>query len=582
MRGVPFGVAVVAVGLYFVGLGAAPFVDPPEGVHAEVARQMTAHGDWITPRVDGVRYLDRPPLLYWLLSGSFAVAGTTPVAARLWSALAAVGVAAVTARLGVMLGGARAGLLAGLMVAANLGMFLCGRVVKPDLVFVLWLTLAWAGFAIAYRGGGRRGLALFYAALGLAAITKDLLGALGPLVVVVMFVWLTGERPLTLWVPWWSVLLLVAIALPWYVLVEAKTRGFLWYTLADNRVLGFAGPRIFPDEDVSLGSLEFLVVTLLAFLPWALALPWALGRAFRRPWEDATARLWLLFALWAVFVVGFFTASPFKLPHYGLPAFPALALLVARVWDETIDATPGSARPPALLGPLLVLFALATLAFVAAWSGVARIPPDVLAALDVTTRNLAARSADASGVPPDAWRPLLLRGAVIFGLGTLAMAGALWRRAPALGVGVALATTIAFLPTVAAEGRAQFVRARSVRPLAVTLVERVRPGDVVLHEGAIENSASALLVLPGRIGIVNGLPSTLAFGATFAEARDVFWDAPRLQSAWSGPERLFLLSAVDPGHSVVRALPPGSVHLLAQSGGRWLYSNLAEPRASAR
>src|SRR5439155_761021 len=349
------------------------------------------------PRVDGVRYLDRPPLLYWLLSGSFAVAGTTPVAARLWSALAAVGVAAVTARLGVMLGGARAGLLAGLMVAANLGMFLCGRVVKPDLVFVLWLTLAWAGFAIAYRGGGRRGLALFYAALGLAAITKDLLGALGPLVVVVMFVWLTGERPLTLWVPWWSVLLLVAIALPWYVLVEAETRGFLWYTLVDNRVLRFAGPRLFPDEDVSLGSLEFLVVTLLAFLPWALALPWALGRAFRRPWEDATARLWLLFALWAVFVVGFFTASPFKLPHYGLR--------------------------------------------------------------------------------------------------TLAMAGALWRRAPALGVGVALATTIAFLPTVAAEGRAQFVRARSVRPLAVTLVERVRPGDVVLHEGAIENSASALLVL---------------------------------------------------------------------------------------
>src|SRR2546425_5331857 len=206
----------------------------------------------------------------------------------------------------------------------------------------------------------RRGLALFYAALGLAAITKDLLGALGPLVVVVMFVWLTGERPLTLWVPWWSVLLLVAIALPWYVLVEAETRGFLWYTLVDNRVLRFAGPRLFPDEDVSLGSLEFLVVTLLAFLPWALALPWALGRAFRRPWEDATARLWVLFALWAVFVVGFFTASPFKLPHYGLPAFPALALLVARVWDETIDATPGSARPPALLGPLLVLFALAT------------------------------------------------------------------------------------------------------------------------------------------------------------------------------------------------------------------------------
>ena len=582
MRGVPLGVAVVAVGLYFVGLGAAPFVDPPEGVHAEVARQMTTRGDWITPRVDGVRYLDRPPLLYWLLSGSFAVAGTTPAAARLWSALAAVGVAAVTARLGVMLGGARTGLLAGLMVAANLGMFLCGRIAKPDLVFVLWLTLAWAGFAIAYRGGGRAGLALFYAALGLAAITKDLLGALAPLIVVAVFFWLTGERPLTLWVPWWSVLLFLAIVLPWYGLVEAENRGFLWYTLVERRVPGVAETRVLPDEALSLGSIEFLVVTLLAFVPWALALPWALWRAFRRPWEDATARLWLLFALWAVFVVGFFTASPFKLPHYGLPAFPALALLVARVWDETIDATPGSARPRALLGPVLVLFALGTLTFVAAWSGVARIPPDLLAALDVTTRSLTVPGPGASGAPTEAWRPLLARGAVIFGLGTVAMAVALWRQAPALGVGVALATAIAFLPTVAAEGRAQFVRARSVRPLAVTLAERVRPGDVVLHEGAIENSASALLVLPDGVGIVNGLVSTLAFGATFPDAREVFWDGPRLRAAWSGPERFFLLSAVDPRHSVVRALPSERVHLIAESGGRWLYSNLGDQETSVR
>src|SRR5207247_1125417 len=300
--------------------------------------------------------------LYGRTSGSFAGAGTTPAAARLWPALAAVGVAAVTGRLGRRPGGPRVGLLAGLMVATNLGVFLCARIVEPDLVFLLWLTLAWAGFAIAYSGRGRRGLVLFYAALGLAAITKDIVGALAPLVVVAMFFWLTGERPLTPWVPWWSVLLLAAIALPWYVLVEARNRGFLWYTLVDNHVLRFARQRVFPDEDVPLGSSAFLLATLLAFLPWALALPWALLRAFRRPWEDAPSRLWLLFALWAVVVVGFFTASPFKLPHHGLPAFPALALLVARVWDETIDAAPGSAGPRALLGPLLVLFALATIA----------------------------------------------------------------------------------------------------------------------------------------------------------------------------------------------------------------------------
>src|SRR5207245_1567242 len=209
----------------------------------------------------------------------------------------------------------------------------------------------------------------------------------GPLVVGGLFLILTRERPLAPWAPWWGVLLLLALTVPWYAAVEVRNPGFLWYTLVDNHVLNFTRHRVFPDEDVPLGTLQFLGVTLLAFLPWSLSAPWAIARALRRPWEDATARLWVLIALWPLVVIGFFALAPFKLPHYGLPAFPALALLVARMWDETIDATPGSARPPALLGPLLVLFALATLAFVAAWSGVARIPPDVLAALDVTTRN---------------------------------------------------------------------------------------------------------------------------------------------------------------------------------------------------
>src|SRR6185436_9580352 len=115
------------------------FLDPPEGFHAAVARELTASGDAITLRINGVRYFDKPPLLYWLMAGSFGALGATPFAARLPSALAAVGVAAVTARLGSLLGGPRLGLLAGLIVSANLGIFVCARIVKPDLVFVLFL-----------------------------------------------------------------------------------------------------------------------------------------------------------------------------------------------------------------------------------------------------------------------------------------------------------------------------------------------------------------------------------------------------------------------------------------------------------
>ena len=283
MRGILFGVAVVAAALYLLRLGHAPFVDPPEGFHAEIAREMLRLGDWITPHVNGVRYFDKPPGLYWLMAGSFAAAGVGEAAARVWSALAAVGIATVTARLGFLLGGARVALLAGLMVIANLGMYLYGRLVKPDMVFILCIVLAYAGFALAYKGAGRRGLVVFYASLGAATMTKDVLGAVGPLAVVALFLLLTRERPLAPWAPWWGVLLLLAIVMPWYAIVEARNPGFLWYTLVDNHVLNFTRHRLFPDEDVPLGMLPFLGVTLLAFLPWSLATPWAVARGLRRP-----------------------------------------------------------------------------------------------------------------------------------------------------------------------------------------------------------------------------------------------------------------------------------------------------------
>jgi 4-amino-4-deoxy-L-arabinose transferase-like glycosyltransferase len=573
VRGIPLGVAVVAAALYLLRLGAAPFVDPPEGFHAEIAREMLALGDWITPHVAGVRYFDKPPVLYWLMAGSLGAAGAGEAAARMWSALAAVGIAAVTARLGLLLGGARVGLLAGLMVIANLGMYLYGRLVKPDMVFILCIVLAYAGFAVAYRGAGRWGLAVFYASLGAATMTKDVLGALGPLVVVALFFLLTRERPIQPWAPWWGVLLLLAIAVPWYAAVEARNRGFLWYTLVDNHLLNFTRQRIFPDEDVPLGMLPFLGVTFLAFLPWSLAAPWAVVRALRRPWEDATGRLWVLMALWPMVVIGFFAVSPFKLPHYGLPAFPALALLVARLWDESIEAVPGSLRPRALMVPIAVTFALATLALGLAGADRLPLPPGALGNLDVATRNSAARGQVSAGAPLAAYLPVIRTSFVIFAAGTVVLTWAAWRRRPALGAWAAVAVTLAFLP-VAGDGMAVFAKSRSTRTIMEALVLQLEPGDQVVHEGPLENSGSVLLALDRPVIVVNGLQSSLAFGATFSEARGRFWDGARLAQEWPKPGRRFLVTGVAPERSVVRLLPPATVRLVAHGGGRWLYAKV--------
>jgi dolichyl-phosphate-mannose-protein mannosyltransferase len=576
MRLIPFGVAVVAAALYFAGLGEAPFVDPPEGVHAEIAREMAAGGDALTPRLNGVRVFDRPPLLYWLMAGGFSVTGVSAFMARFWSALAAVACATVTARVGMLLGGPRVGLLAGLMTAANLGIFVFGRLVRPDLLFVLCITLAQAGFVLAYLGrGGRRGLIVFYAALGLATLTKDLLGAVGPLLATALFLWLTRERPLKSWWPWWGIGVFAVLALPWYLGVEAANRGFLWHLIVDHHLLALVRPRIFPGADGPVGPLQFLAVTAAAFLPWSLLVPWAVARSLRRDWEQPADRLWMLFALWALLVISFFTLSPFRGPHDGLPAFPALALLVARLWEEAMMGAPRAVSVRALLVPVAVAFAVVAVAVSAVWAGLLPVPRGTLAAVDASTRNLVAQGTAAPERPLDPFRPVLLLVALVFGAGAVGLAVAAWRRSTELGVTVALAVVLAFLPA-AGKGMVEFARARSAEPIALALARRVNPGDVIVHEGPLEHSASVLLTLKQRIRVVDGLMSDRGFAARFPDARDVFWDAGRVPEAWTGPGRGFLISTVAPDRSLVRSLPPARVHLLAVGGGRRLYSNLAD------
>jgi 4-amino-4-deoxy-L-arabinose transferase-like glycosyltransferase len=572
------GVALVAAALFLFGLGAAPFVDPPEGFHAAAAREMLRLGDWITPHVNGVRYFDKPPLLYWLMAVGFRLFGPGEVAARLGSALPAVGVAVITAWIGNRLGGPRVGLFAGLMVAANLELYLFARLVKPDLLFVFCITLAFAGFVAAYleRGGGPRArwaLLALYAGLAASVLAKDLLGAVVPVAVIGVFFALTRERAIVRrWVPWTGVLLFAAIAVPWYLLVELRNPGFLWYTVVDNHILNIARQRFYPDEDVPLGAPEFLAVTAAGFAPWALAVPAAVWRRVRGPWDSVEARVWLLISLSAGGVIGMVALSPFKLPHYGLPAFPALALLVAKLWDEMLEGKPGAPSAAGVLVPPLVVLGAATLATVLMWQGRIAVPEGILTSADVAARNTGGAAGGMAFLSPAQAGPLFRSVAVTLGLGALGAALALALRRPLIGLGALLAAVLAFLP-ISGEGFALFARSRSVRATAQGVALRAAPGDILVHEGALENSGAWLMELDRPVKVVDGRVSNLAFGSTFPEARDTFWDAAQLEAAWTGDHRVFLISGRRADASVVRGLPPGSVHLIQEGGGRRLYSN---------
>jgi hypothetical protein len=527
----------------------------------------------VTPHFNQVRYFDKPPLLYWLMSFSFSLFGLSEGSARFWPAAAAVLIALVTAHLGRVLYSARAGLIAGLAVVANLELFIFGRMIKPDSLFILVILIAYAGFLLAYQSGRQRYLWLFYGGVGLAVLSKDLLGAVGPLAVVALFLVLTRETaPRVRWFPLAGVGLALALAIPWHAVMDLKNPGFLSYVVIDNHILNFVRQRQFPDEDVPLSAAEFLGVTTLGFFPWSLALPWAFAYAFRRPWNDAVKRSSLLLGLWGGVVLVFFTLSPFKLPHYALPAFPAFALLVGKLWDDVLSRRPSAPTHRYLLAlPLIGMIGLATVALIA-WRGALPFPTGTLSMADLYTRNVGAKGLSPPLPTYEQLQPWFGATALVFGAGSLGLALAIRKKLPRAGLIILFATMFGFLP-IASEGVVLLASQRSVKPLLAEITRRSRADELIIHEGALENSGSLILYSGKHVKIMDGRESTLAFGATFPEARSIFWNLSKFKAHWSDAPRLFLVTLEPPDRSVIKHLPSERVHLLASSGGRWLYSN---------
>ncbi len=575
--GAAAGAALLALLLLLPGLGAAPFDDPGEGQHAEIAREAWTGGDWITLRLGGVRYFDKPPLLYALGAGAFALWGPSEWAARLGPALGAAVATAATGYLGARLMGPASGLAAGAALLSCALFAFFGRYVRPETLFVAAIQLGFTGLILGALPGPGRGRParawswLGCAALGLAALAKDPLGLVGPLAAVAAALWLGGRsRPLRGWLPGGALALALIVGLGWYALAGLGNPGFVWYTVVDNHLRNAARLRLFPDEDVPLTAVEFLATGAFGAFPWIVSaglMLWALAR--RRAWRDPAEMPWVALGLWAAGTFAVVLLVPFRLPHYGLPAYPAVVLLAVRWWRER---APGARRTVWLH---LGLFALIALALAVAASSDGRAFSEaVFGVSDVHTRKEAA-AGQASPYP--AWaelQPLVARAALAFGVGSLGLAAAAALGAARIGLVAVLATMLALVPAVESAG-ARLSWGRSVAALAREIGRLAPPGALVVHEGPIESSGALEFYSGRRPVLLDARRSVLGFGATYPEAAETFWDRERFRREWLSARPVLLVSPRAPASSAVGVLPPGSARLLAARNGRWLYANPA-------
>jgi len=576
-------VVALAAALLAPGLGRAPFDDPGEGQHAEIAREMLG-GSWLTLRLNGVRYFDKPPLLYWLTAISFSLFGLTEGAARLAPLLGALLAVGATAVLGVRLLGPTGGALAGLALLSCALFAAFARYVRPESLFVAAIAWGFTGLLVAFErrrrpdGNGCPPLgecgghswapaSIGCAALGGAALAKDPLGLIGPLVAIALAAGLAGRlRPVREWLPPLGLALLLVIGFGWYAVAAVTEPAFLWYTVVDNHLLNVARMRQFPDEDVPLSAIEFLTAVGFGAFPWILAAAVAVGALVRgRAWRDPAELPWVALALWAVGVLALFTVSPFKLPHYGLPAYPALALLAARAWR---DAAP---RPRGLIASHLVLFTLAGAGCAWAAAGDGRAFTEaVFGVSDVYSRKEAAWG---QASPYPAWsslQPLVTWAAAVLLAGAAVLAAAAARRSARVGAWAVAAVMLLLAPVVAI-GLAVTSSARAVTVMAAEIRARLAPGDLLVLEGPIENAGAVEFYSGHRPVLLDAARSVLGIGSTFADAAGTFWSAPRFAEAWASARPPYLLTTREPGRSIVASLPPESARLLFAHNGRWLY-----------
>ena len=316
--------------VWFCNLGYRSLVRPDEGRYAEIAREMAVTGDWVTPRLNGIKYFEKPPLQYWATAAAYNAFGEHEWTARLWSALTGFFGVSMVGFAGMRLFGRRAGFFSALVLASSVLYAAIGHINTLDMGVTFCLTLGLLGFLLAQQGEQRTPetrlwMWLAWAAMGLAFLSKGLIGLVLPGATMVAYALIQRDLSfLKRLDPFAGVAIMLAIALPWIAAVSIANPEFPHFFFIHEHLERFL-TRV---HHRTAPWWYFIPILIAGMLPWTPLLGQALVTAWKRDATQRSFKLRRFLLIYSGVIFLFFSTSQSKLPSYILPIFPALALLV--------------------------------------------------------------------------------------------------------------------------------------------------------------------------------------------------------------------------------------------------------------
>jgi 4-amino-4-deoxy-L-arabinose transferase-like glycosyltransferase len=579
-RGALLALALIFLAVYGGSMLTPPLLDDADSTHAEAAREMAASGDYVTLKVNGIRYLEKAPLPYWMAALAYRTFGVNEFSTRLPNALAVLLLAMLGWRWASRAFGEQSGEYTGLFVLSAAGVYLFTRIFIPDALLSLLIAASLYYFLSASEAGASawRWYA-GYACVALGILTKGLIAAVFVGGTAAAYLAVTGD-----WRRWREfrlfsgLALLLAIAAPWHVLAALRNQRFLWFYFVNEHFLRFLGRR-YPRDYNKLPGTLYWSLHLVWLFPWSLYFPAALRaglqhlRGGARSWRtDFAARTRLVCWILAGTVLLFFSLSTNQ-EYYTFPAYLPLLLLTA---DGIAQQRP---RDRWLL---LCTGTIALVSIVAGWALAAGLwhsrhlpfTPDIATVL--ATHNMSAdtlsmsHALDLSGQSFAALRlPAALAAAALLLAPLMAFVlQARGRRKQGVWV---LGTGIAILLVAAHMALARFGTYLSSARLASDIAARARPSDQVMIYGDQAFGSSLLFYLGRPIKLVNGRTTSMWFGSTYPDAPRIFLSDADLQQLWNARQRI-LLFVPAPQKEKVAQLGLRK-YVFAEVSGKTIYSN---------